>query len=179
MAVNAIVDTELEHFSDEQLWGYLLLGLSSFETVYCVVDALDEMEIGEEKDFLQRPNNLATFRPQHVKILMTSRPVQQLQLVMKDASIAHTSLEDDRIGKDIDLFISHRLESMFEGRNPDVQLSLQSIICDRSGRLFLYARLLLDQLIPAVASKQQLDLEEIASTLPVDMQDMYKSILLR
>ncbi|KAM0310091.1 hypothetical protein ACHAO8_008412 [Botrytis cinerea] len=167
------------HFSDEQLWGYLLLGLSSFEKVYCVVDALDEMEIGEEKDFLQRLKNLATFRPQHVKILMTSRPVQELQLVMKDASIAHISFEDDRVGKDIDLFISHRLESMFEGRNPDVQLSLQSIICDRSARIFLYARLILDQLIPAVASKQQLDLEEIASTLPVGMQDMYNSILLR
>ncbi|KAM0162193.1 hypothetical protein ACHAPG_001890 [Botrytis cinerea] len=152
-ALNAIVDTELEHFSDEQLWGYLLLGLSSFEKVYCVVDALDEMEIGEEKDFLQRLKNLATFRPQHVKVLMTSRPVQELQLVMKDASIAHISFEDDRVGKDIDLFISQRLESMFEGRNPD--------------------------LIPAVASKQQLDLEEIASTLPVGMQDMYNSILLR
>ncbi|TEY28027.1 hypothetical protein BOTCAL_1064g00020 [Botryotinia calthae] len=179
VALNAIVDTKLGHFADEQLWGYLLLGLSSFENVYCVVDALDEIEIGEEKDFLQRLNNLATFRPQHVKTLMTSRPVQQLQSIIKNASIAHISLEDDRVGKAINLFISHRLESMFEGHNPDAQQSLHAIICDRSDGLFLYARLLLDQLIPVLASKQHLDLGEITSTFPVGIQVMYNSIFLR
>ncbi|TGO53689.1 hypothetical protein BCON_0119g00130 [Botryotinia convoluta] len=179
VALNAIVDMKLEHFSDGQLWDYLLLGLSSVKKVYCVVNALDEMEIGEEKDFIQRLNNLATFRPQFVKTLMTSRPVQQLQLRLKDASVVHISLEDDRVGKDINLFVSQRLGNMFEGRNPDLKLSLHSIICDRSAGLFLYARLLSDQLIPALVSKQYLDLEEIASTLPVGMQDMYNSILLQ
>ncbi|THV44895.1 hypothetical protein BGAL_0560g00040 [Botrytis galanthina] len=64
------------------------------------------MDIGGGKDFLQRLNNLAIFRPQYVKTLMTSRPIQQLQLRLKDASIVHISLEDDRfksIGVDTDL----------------------------------------------------------------------------
>ncbi|KAF7936723.1 hypothetical protein EAE99_002072 [Botrytis elliptica] len=179
VALNAIVDMKLEDFSNGQLWDYLLLGLSSVEKVYCVVDALEEMYIGEEKDFLQRLNNLATFRPQYVKTLMTSRPVQQLQLKLKDASIVHISLEDDQVRKDIDLFVSRRLESMFERNNPDTQLSLHSIICDRSAGLFLCARLLLESLMPALVSKQHLDSEDIASTLPVGMQEMFNSILLQ
>ncbi|TGO27791.1 hypothetical protein BPAE_0036g00020 [Botrytis paeoniae] len=124
-------------------------------------------------------NNLATFRLQFVKTLMTSRPIQPLQLGLKDASIVQISLEDDRVGKDIDLFVSQRLGNMLEGRNSDLKLSLHSIICDRSAGLFLYARLLSDQLVPALVSKQHLDLEETDSTLPVGMQDMYNSILLQ
>ncbi|KAF7945155.1 hypothetical protein EAE96_009934 [Botrytis aclada] len=179
VALNAILDMELEQFSDEQLWDYLLLGLSSIEKVYCVVDALDEMDIGEEKNFLKRLNSLATFRPQFVKTLMTSRPVQQLQLGLRDASIVHISLEDDLVGKDVDLFVSRRLESMFEGHSPDAQLSIHSIICNKSAGLFLYARLTLDQVMSALVSKNHLDLEGVDSSLPVGMQDMYNSILLQ
>ncbi|TGO36484.1 hypothetical protein BHYA_0123g00120 [Botrytis hyacinthi] len=161
VALKAIVDVKLDDSSDEQLWDYLLLGLSSVEKVYCIVDALGEMNIGEEKDFLQRLNNLAVFRPQ-----------------MKDASIVHISLEDARVGKDINLFVSQPLGNIFEGRNPDLKLSLHSIISDRSAGIFLYARLLLDSLMSARVSKQRLDFEEIASTLPVGMQEMYNIFIL-
>lgn len=176
VALNTNVDMKLEDFLDGQLWDYLLLGLSSVEKVYCVVDTLDEMDIGEEKDFLQRLNNLAIFRPQYVKALMTSRPVQQLQLKLKDTSIFHISLEDDRVSKDIDIFVYQCLGNIFEGRNPDSKLSLHSIICDRSAGLFLYARLLLNSLMSALVSKQIFGFEDIASniasTLPVGMQEM-------
>ncbi|KAF7890285.1 hypothetical protein EAF00_008600 [Botryotinia globosa] len=104
-------------------------------------------------------------------MLMASRPVQQLQLRLKDASI---TLELAKIF----FFVSQRLGKLFEGRNPDLKLTLHSIICDRSAGLFLYARLLLDSLISALVPKQHLDFEEIASTLPVGMQEMYNSILL-
>ncbi|KAF7922866.1 uncharacterized protein EAE97_011030 [Botrytis byssoidea] len=140
VALNAIVDTKLEGFPDGQLW-------TIYSMVYCVVDALDEVDIVEEKDLLQRLNNLATFRLQYVKILMASRPVQQLQLRLKDASMIHISLEDDRVGRDINLLISECLRNMFERHNPDLELTLHSIIFDGSTGVFPYARLLLDSLM--------------------------------
>ncbi|TGO55658.1 hypothetical protein BOTNAR_0240g00150 [Botryotinia narcissicola] len=136
VALNAIVDIKLEDFSGGQLWDYTLLGLSSVKKTYCAVDALDEVDIVEEKDLLQRLNNLATFRLHYVKIPMTSRPVQQLQLRLKDTSIIHISLEDDRAGKDINLFIFECLRNIFERRNPDLELTLHSIILDGSAGVF-------------------------------------------
>ncbi|KAF7923032.1 uncharacterized protein EAE98_007737 [Botrytis deweyae] len=134
-------------------------------------------------DFSEFNRHIASRAPEtgiwYVKTLMTSRPVQQLQLKLEDASIVHISLEDDQVRKDIDLFVSRRLESMFERNNPDTQLSLRSIICDRSAGLFLCARLFLESLMPALVSKQHLDSEDIASTLPVGMQEMFNSILLQ
>jgi hypothetical protein len=68
-----LVGTDLEDFSDEILWEHLLTGLSSVPKAYCVIDALDEMELLPNDHFLDRLNTLATFRP-NVKLLMTSRP---------------------------------------------------------------------------------------------------------
>jgi hypothetical protein len=56
---------------------------------------------------------------------------------------------------------------------------LQSTICTRSQGLFLYARLLLDQIIPTVSWTEKLDVESLANTLPVGLEDMYNSMLSR
>lgn len=100
-----LIGSPLDDFSDERLWEHLLTGFSSIEKAYCVVDALDEMELLPKDDFLNRLNSLATFRPNAVKLLMTSRPKQYLQSTLRDASIVHISLEDDLVGKDIGVFL--------------------------------------------------------------------------
>lgn len=179
IALNSVVDSKLEHFSNGQLWEYLLIGLRSAEKVYCVVDAMDEMEIEEGDDFLHRLNSLATFRPQSVKLLMTSRPNQLLQRELKDSSIIHISHGDNLVLKDIAVFVSHRLEVALKGQNSNLQKSLQLIVCQRSAGLFLFARLLLDQLMPVLMSKQHANVEEIANNLPIGMHDMYNRILLQ
>ncbi|KFY94947.1 hypothetical protein V500_02997, partial [Pseudogymnoascus sp. VKM F-4518 (FW-2643)] len=104
---------ELENVSDEQLWGHLLAGLSSVQNAYCVVDALDEMQL--DSKFLQRLNSLTGFRPGSVKLLMTSRPKEYLQSSLRDTSTVHISLESDAVGKDITVFVSHRLRTALPG----------------------------------------------------------------
>lgn len=169
---------ELDGISDDELWEYLLAGLSSIERAYCVVDAMDEMEQVPNDRFLQRLNALATFRPACVKLLLTSRPKQYLQSALRDASIVHISLEQDLVGRDIAAFVSHRLRNVLsDGEQQQLRESLQSTICTRSQGLFLYARLLLDQIIPTLTSTEQLDVESLANTLPIGLEDMYNSML--
>jgi hypothetical protein len=173
-----MVKGELEGISDDELWDYLLIGLSSVKKAYCVVDAMDEMEQLPNDKFLHKLNALSTFRPGIVKVLMTSRPKQYLQSALREVSIVHINLEQDLVGKDIAAFVSHRLRSIPQGEGRGSLLkSLQSIICSRSQGLFLYARLLLDQIIPSLSSAAYLDVNSLASTLPIGLENMYNSML--
>jgi ankyrin repeat protein len=169
---------ELNDLSDERLWEHLLIGLSSVEKAYCVVDALDEMELVENDAFLVRLNSLATFRSNCVKLLITSRPKQYLQSAIRDTSIVHINLENDLVGKDIAHFVSHRLKTAIpEDGSAGLLDSLLSTICMRSRGLFLYARLLLDQITPVLQSEKQLDAEALAKSLPIGLEDMYNCML--
>jgi ankyrin repeat protein len=170
-----LLGCELEDVSDEQLWQNLLAGLSSVEKAVCIVDALDEMELSAGDKFLQRLNDLATFRPNSIKVMMTSRPKQYLQSSLRDASIIHISLQQDLVSKDIAAFISHRLSAALH--NQALQESLTLMICSRSRGLFLYARLLVDQIIHSLSSTQQIDIEDLGSTPPVGLEEMYDAIL--
>jgi ankyrin repeat protein len=169
----------LEEFSDERLWEHLLIGLSSMEKAYCVIDALDEMELLPNDGFLDRLNKLATFRPDAVKLLITSRPKQYLQSSLRDASIVHISLEDDLVGKDINVFLAYRLKNLLpQDDQQDLRDCLVSTISERSRGLFLYARLLLDQIIPSLGSTK-VDIEKLVKDLPVGLEEMYNSMLLQ
>jgi ankyrin repeat protein len=172
-----LIGNPLDDFSDEILWEYLLTGLSSVDKAYCIIDALDEMELLPKDSFLARLNNLATFRPKAVKLLMTSRPKQYLQSSLRDTSIVHISLEDDLVGHDIALFLSYRINELLPGDDKqELRKSLVSAISERSDGLFLYARLLLDQIIPNLGSKQ-LDVEKLVESLPVGLEEVYNSML--
>ncbi|KUJ10009.1 ankyrin [Mollisia scopiformis] len=175
--LESLTTTDLDDFSDERLWEYLLIGLTSVENAYCVVDALDEMELLPNDSFLSRLNNLATFRPNNVKLIVTSRPEQYLQKSLNDTSIVHISLEEDLVGKDIILFLSHRLQSLIsQSDQQSLRDSLVSAISERSNGLFLYARLLLDQIAPHLGSTQ-VDVNELVKNIPISLEDMYNSML--
>jgi hypothetical protein len=75
-------------------------------------------------------------------------------------------LEHDLVGKDIAVFVSHRLESVLVEDHEEFRQSLASMIYEKSRGLFLYTRLLLDQLIPNIQTTEQIDIGELASGLP-------------
>jgi hypothetical protein len=173
--------TDIDDSSDETLWGYLLTGLSSVEKAYCVVDAMDEMELLPDNVFLGRLNKLATFQPNTVKLLMTSRPKQYLQSSLRDVSIVHISLEEDLVGKDIGLYLTHRLNQWTGLRDQKIlRETLISTISERSRGLFLYARLLLDQIESRLGTPEtetRVHLENLAKNLPIGLEEMYNSML--
>jgi hypothetical protein len=178
--LHPLIGGESEDLSDERLWDILLIGLSSVEKAYSIVDAMDEMELAPTDSFLTRLNSLSSFRPKSVKILMTSRPKQYLRSSLRDASIVHISLEDNLVGNDIALFVSHRLKlTLPHDDQKTLRDSLESMVCERSRGLFLYARLLLDQVDRILQSAQQPDVEILASTLPIGLEEMYNNMLFR
>ncbi|KAF2804680.1 ankyrin [Mytilinidion resinicola] len=166
---------ELADVSNDQFWEWLLVGLSSVPRVYCIVDAMDEMDASGRSFFLKQLDNLGAYRPESIKVFMTSRPYQYLQSGLRNSSIVHISLEQDLVGKDISCFVAHRLKGVILD---ECALSLRDIICERAGGLFLYARLMLDQLIPPLHLEQDIDIHNLANTLPIGLEDMYNSILL-
>lgn len=135
----------LENVSTPQLWKYLLTAMRDLPRVYCIVDALDEMDVDEE--FLAQLNTLGTFRPANVKLLMTSRPKQYLQKTLKDPQVIHVSLEEDLVKRDISIFVQQRAKDFGStGLDEEMQAFIKDTVCERSQGLFLYARLMLDQI---------------------------------
>jgi hypothetical protein len=136
---------DLESVSTNQLWKHLLAGLRVVDRAYCVVDALDEMNVDE--DFLSQLNALGSFRPAHVKVMMTSRPKQYLQRALKDPQVIHVSLEEDLVKRDISVFVRQRAAHFGrDGVDQKTQEFIKDMVCERSQGLFLYACLMLDQI---------------------------------
>jgi hypothetical protein len=168
----------LENVSTPQLWNYLLTALRDLPRVYCIVDALDEMDMDEE--FLSRLNDLGSFRTANVKVLMTSRPKQYLQKALKDPKVIHVSLEEELVKRDISIFVQQRIrELQSTGIDEEIQAFIRNTVCERSQGLFLYARLMLDQIAQAISDTGHEDqsLREMVAKLPVGLEDMYNSML--
>lgn len=169
---------ELEAVSTSELWKQLRAALRAMNRVYCVVDALDEMDV--DADFLSQLNALGTLRPANVKILMTSRPKQYLQRAMTDPQVIHVSLEEELVKRDISVFVHQRATDF--GRNgvdQNTQEFIKDTVCERSQGLFLYARLMLGQIDQAI--KENCDSEnsirQMVAKLPVGLEEMYNRVL--
>lgn len=172
-----LIDDDLDGVSNERLWQLFLSGVSSIKRLYCVADALDEVDLASDR-FLARLNDLATYRPANVKILITSRPKQYLQSGLKDVSIVHINLELELVGKDIATYVAHNMEEVLPGNDSNtIRESLRSTICSRSQGLFLYARLILEQIRATSKITTPSEIEDLTRTIPVGLEAMYNSML--
>jgi hypothetical protein len=168
----------LEEISTDRLWKLLLAGLKSLERVYCIVDALDEMEMDE--DFLTRLDALGSFNPANTKVLLTSRPKQYLQRALKEPSVIHVSLEKELVKRDISQFVKYRINALdFNFLHTKTLDFIFDTICQRSEGLFLYARLMLDEILQCSKSSEQDDasIRDMVTRLPVGLEQMYNRIL--
>ncbi|KAL9109201.1 MAG: hypothetical protein Q9227_006126 [Pyrenula ochraceoflavens] len=170
-------DVDLATVSSDQLWKFVLSGLRSVEKAYCVVDALNEMTV--DQDFLTQINTLGSFRPASVKIILTSRPKQYLQQALRDPQVIHVSLEQELVKRDIAVFVNQRVADFAQGGVSEKNKEyIKTTICDRSQGLFLYARLMLDQIEQSIQDQcDEISISESVSKLPVGLEDMYSSVL--
>ncbi|KAL1980699.1 hypothetical protein VTN96DRAFT_3616 [Rasamsonia emersonii] len=165
----------LDGVSFEELWKLLLDALQSIPRVYCIVDALDEMDSHQTR-ILHNLVSLGRLRPAAIKLLMTSRPLPHIQAILNHPSVIQIRLENQQLNKDIAIYISHRLL-----QTPDitdeVRACIQKSTEARVHPSFLYARLMLDELL----KKQDiLDIESMRqslSSLPVSLEEMYNRML--
>lgn len=170
--------TDLESISSDQLWKHVLTGMRSLKRVYCVVDALDEMT--PDSDFLSKLNSLSSSKPANVKLLLTSRPKQYLQRALQNPEVIHVQLEEELVKRDIATFVAQKVDGLgLASTTQETQRFLRTTVCERSKGLFLYARLMLDQIFKSVAEggMTETKLCHMVSNLPVGLTEMYNTML--
>ncbi|KAK1142054.1 hypothetical protein N8T08_008260 [Aspergillus melleus] len=152
------------------IWKCLSSALAAMPKVYCVVDALDEMESGHDH-FLQDLLNLGRNSPKSIKLILTSRQVPHLEKHLGGSCLLDLRLDRRNVDRDIAIYITQRLESEVTLAEEEAG-EIKKAICDRGKGLFLYARLVTDQLLlhPTTIVSQ-------LNQLPDGLGSMYTNIL--
>ncbi|KAJ6103905.1 hypothetical protein N7486_004127 [Penicillium sp. IBT 16267x] len=131
----------LDSLSLDDLRKDLKFALASFPKVYCVTDALDEMDQGND-DFLRPLINFSQWRPANVKVLITSRPVVTVENPLRSFPIPHIRLEERLVDVDISVYVQYRLRS--SSILPEYRELIVEAIPGWANGLFLYAKLSMD-----------------------------------
>lgn len=155
-----------------ELWRILLSALSTVPKVCVLFDALDEHAV-EEDNFLECLLELGQKRPDSIKLIMTSRPLAHLQMVLKGPFLASIRLSGSRVERDIATYITHRIANQQErSLTTEDQSAIRDILCQKGQGLFLYARLMLDELL-----QQSSPISTHLQHLPTSLEDMYVDLL--
>ena len=155
-----------------ELWRMFLATLSTVPRVYVLFDALDELAV-EDGDFLQCLLELGQKRPDSIKLIITSRPLSSLQVVLKGPFLANLRLSGRMVEKDIATYITHRIaDQQIRDLTTEDQSAIKDVLCQKVQGLFLYARLMLDEIL-----QQSTPVYEHLRYLPSSLEDMYVDLL--
>ena len=159
----------LDSLSVDDLWKDLRLGLSHQPRVYAVADALDEMDLGNET-FLQALVELGQWRPNKIKLVMTSRPVATIETPLRSTLLLKIRLEERLVDIDIATYVNHRLSDT--AISDKDRTAIREAVPGRANGLFLYARLAMDAFF-----ESNVDVQEVIKQLPLDLNVMYTNLL--
>ena len=156
----------------EDLWKYLRLGLSGLpKKAYCVADALDEMDLGNE-DFLCELAALGQWCPSKIKVLITSRPVSSIEVPLRNAQTLRIRLAEEMVDTDISRYVESGLRSsMISTGDRDL---VREAVPGHANGLFLYAKLAMDAFLEPGAHVR---VHDVVETLPADLHAMYTRLL--
>ncbi|KAF7550768.1 hypothetical protein G7046_g7911 [Stylonectria norvegica] len=171
VALKAYVDggRSLDSVSVEDLWRHLRTALAQLPLVYCVADALDEMDQGNA-DFISSIVDLAHWRPSHIKVLMTSRPVAAVETPMRQKKYIDIRLEERLVDIDIATYVRFCMEHSL--LSEDHQTLIKQAVPGRANGLFLYAKLAMDAFLEPEA-----DISSVLARLPLDLNELYSKLL--
>ncbi|KAK4186673.1 ankyrin [Podospora australis] len=162
---------DLESMSSADLWRHLRQAAVYLPKVYCVVDALDEMDQTKDLEpFLQSVAELADWRPRQLKVVVTSRPVAYIEGPLRKAKAFHLRLEEQQVDVDIATYVGHKLSQSAIPK--DMQHRIRSAVPGRANGLFLYAKLAMDAFLRPGA-----DVAQVLAHLPQDLNVMYTDLL--
>ncbi|KAH8669767.1 ankyrin repeat-containing domain protein [Tricladium varicosporioides] len=155
----------------DELWKQFAFALRRLSKVYCVIDALDEMDLGTDS-FLQDLLDLGRQNSKSIKLALTSRQLPYLEAHLKGCCLVDLRLDRKHVDGDISIYISHKLAmAHLDLLNDEVQ-SIKKAICDRGKGLFLYARLMMDKLL-----QDQGNFISQLEDLPDGLSSMYTKLL--
>lgn len=160
------------------LWHIFVSVAPGIDGIYCIVDALDEMEPGHEY-FYAKLNELARINPSAVRVLATSRQLSAREPPFSTDATNKVKLNGHKLEADVSIYIGNRLRSAeFERIDKEMARMLQDTVCRLSNGLFLYARLILDDLAEKASQRDTQDsFESILFNLPIGMNNLYANLL--
>ncbi|KAL8947913.1 MAG: hypothetical protein Q9222_005850 [Ikaeria aurantiellina] len=158
----------------EELWQCLCSAAVVAPKMYCVADALDEMEAGNEW-FLPKLVDLGLQAPTTLKVLITSRQSPHIEKVFKAPLVNSIQLDRSLIDQDIAIYIdylllNHRISDLSVEQKQTIKTTVQH----RANGLFIYAKLMMDEVIQNIVST---NLNIILEDLPTGMDAMYTVLL--
>lgn len=159
----------LDSLSPTDLWSDLKMALRNLHKTYCVTDALDEMDPGHD-DFLKGLVDLGRWRPESIKVLMTSRPIARLETSLRSFSIPQIRLEERLVDLDIAAYVQYKLRSSSIAKED--WSAIQQAIPGRANGMFLYAKMSMDVFLEPGA-----DVQAVLNALPMDLNTMYNELL--
>ncbi|PYH92587.1 ankyrin, partial [Aspergillus ellipticus CBS 707.79] len=161
-----------------ELWQILTDALLAMPTrVYCVADALDEVDDKDAPDLLHRLVTLGAQRPDRVKVLVSSRPLPQIQTTLGGVLVVR--LEDRVVNRDIARVVQFQLDQAKDILQPAVRDEITRSIEDRVFPSFLYARLMLNELLEEArrASLDVSSVQRVLQSIPASLEDLYSQML--
>ncbi|KAJ4292522.1 hypothetical protein N0V90_009185 [Kalmusia sp. IMI 367209] len=168
-------EKDINTISIDELWRLICDALSFMPKAYCIADALDEMDHDNE-GFLEKLIELGQQKPASIKLLLTSRPVPRIENVFR-SHVSQLRLDPEDVEGDVDFYVEYRLKPV--GGPPAFYETLKPIICRRAQGLFLYARLVTDELIEAIKGVDitPADIPKIVESVPDSLEDVYNKML--
>ncbi|KAL2075247.1 hypothetical protein VTL71DRAFT_190 [Oculimacula yallundae] len=164
----------LEDVSFDDLWELLVSAISTTaETVYCIADALDEMDIWNEH-FLQKLAALGRRSPSKIKVFITSRPLPYIEKGMAHSGTIQLVLRPQLVDRDILIYLNTRLDQTALADN--TKSEIQDVLGSKSQGLFLYARLMIDDILGSGATDPE-NISVALQQLPSGLGNMYSRML--
>ncbi|KAI5844036.1 hypothetical protein DFP73DRAFT_75435 [Morchella snyderi] len=159
------------------LWTLLQKILDMLPPVYCVIDALDECNNKDEQmaRFLTQLTERFKSEPA-LKVFATSR--------LNESHITETTVKEhwswfligeDNVKRDIDAFISKRIDESVILRDDCRRGKVHSRISQGAGGMILWAKLMLDELSEA----DSWDVDSLLDKMPDKLSDVYDLMLKR
>ncbi|KZN88182.1 Ankyrin-3 [Penicillium chrysogenum] len=159
----------IDSLSANDQWKNIRFALTAFPKAYCIVDALDEMDQGND-DFLQALVELGQWRPANLKVLMLSRPVVAVESPLRPSSVPVLPLDEKLVDIDISAYVQHRLRNSLVPE--EYWTRITEAVPGRANGLFLYARLFMDAF-----SKPGANAGVVLNKLPANLNVMYDGLL--
>ncbi|KAK4247362.1 ankyrin repeat-containing domain protein [Corynascus novoguineensis] len=147
--------------------------------VFCVVDALDEMDDSELDGMLTKLVALGTVEPPAARVMMTSRPLPHIEQALYHPGVARLRLDPALLSPDVARYVDARIASLDPPISTNKSALVRQTICERANGLFLQARLMTDNLAEGLLDGRITPetLPNSLNHLPRTLRELYEGML--
>jgi len=147
--------------------------------VFCVVDALDEMDDGDFKGMVEKLVALGTVEADTARVMVTSRPLPHIEHALGHPGVVRLKLDPVLLSPDVARYVDARMATLDPPLSEDKNELVRQTICERANGLFLQARLMADNLAEGLRDGRVTEetLPDSLDRLPRTLRAVYEDML--